>query len=223
MIRLTKLNKPSVLEQSGPVWQAEYLAAKNGNCLTKTIKFRYRHPDIKQALVAESHGKCVYCESKITHVYPGESDHILPIHHRPDLIVDWANLAFVCTECNRPKSDYYNQAEPLINPFIDEPADHLLFFGPAVLGRDNKGYLTRRQLNLTRLSLIERKQEQIERVNVLVTRWQETSDGPTRDFMRDEIVSYARDPAEFAATIRAYLFQALGWRIDQNGQVSISA
>ena len=108
MIKLTKGDKPEVLVKNGQSWKAEYVTAvENGN-LKDSQRYRYRHSSIKEAIRAETHEKCAYCESKISHIHPGETDHISPVFHRSDLCVEWDNLTLVCSECNRRKSDYYS-------------------------------------------------------------------------------------------------------------------
>ena len=218
MIKLTKGDKPEVLVKNGQSWKAEYVAAvENGN-LKDSQRYRYRHSSIKEAIRAETHEKCAYCESKISHVHPGEIDHIFPVSRRPDLCVDWDNLTLVCSECNRRKSDYYNEEEPLVNPYVNEPSDHLIFFGPMVLHRDKMGFRTTRQIGLSRTQLIERKQERIEQLNMLVQQWRETPNGPTRQFLQEEIMQYASDAAEFAGTVRAFISGEMDWEVDTASQ-----
>ena len=170
MIRLEKGPKPSILAEHEQKWTEDFLAVLNrGEKASDTVRFRYRHRDIKQAIRDESFDKCIYCESKFSHVSPGQMDHILPVSRRADLAFNWDNLGYVCEECNRSKHDYFDPAEPLINPFTDEPDKHLVFFGPLVLHvpNDSKGLRTRIILKLSRGSLVERKKERIESVQRL--------------------------------------------------------
>ena len=215
MIKLFKGGEPEILTENGRKWRAEYLTGLQQESLTESKKFRYRHPHIKEALRTETYNKCAYCESKISHIHPGETDHILPISRRPDLCVSWNNLTYVCSECNRGKSDYYSETEPLVNPYTDQPDDHLIYFGPMVLHRDDKGFRTTRKIQLSRAQLFERKQEKIENLNLLVQQWRECAEGETREFLRKEILQYAAADAEFAATIRAFIGSELGWKIGE--------
>ena len=205
MIRLKKGPKPDILVQNEERWTHEYMAGLEDGDLSDTKRYRYRHTDIKNALRAETHAKCAYCESNVSHVHPGETDHIYPKRKRPDLVVAWDNLTYVCTECNRRKLDYYSKREPLVNPYVDDPSEHLMFAGPLVLHRDNKGLRTNKKVELSRAELVERRQERIEQVNMLVQKWNETADGPTKEFLRQEIVNWATSASEFSATMNAYL------------------
>lgn len=205
MIRLRKGDKPEVLDKNEEKWGREYLDGLAAGRLSDTARYRYRHKDIKAAVKAETHGKCAYCESKTSHVHPGEIDHILPKSERPDLVVAWENLTHVCTECNRRKLDYYSESEPLVNPYVDEPTGHLRFVGALVLQRDNKGLLTTRRIGLSRTALVERRQERLEQLNLLIQKWMETTDGPTKEFLRQEIRECAAAASEFSAAMDAFL------------------
>src|SRR5262249_49893992 len=127
---------------------------------------RYTDARVKAVIRAEANDKCMYCESKVSHVFPGETDHIVPVSKRPDLVVAWDNLGYVCKECNREKGNYYDDASPLINPFTESPSDFLQFLGPAVfcIGPPLRGQLTISKLKLQRMALVQRRTERLEYV-----------------------------------------------------------
>ena len=179
MIRLNKLEEPSILRNNKDDWKKEYLNALAHDGMTDTIRYRHRNPEIKEQIKKETGNKCAYCESKITHTYPGDIEHILPRSVFPDLTVDWENLTLGCGECNRRKSNYYSATEPLINPYIDNPEDHLLAAGTLILGRpgDRKGQLTELKLELNRAQLIERRHERIKSLVNLADRYAKQEDG----------------------------------------------
>lgn len=210
MIRLHKGPPPDILVKNAAQWTKEYADALAAGTMTDTVRYRYRHADIKAALRAESHNKCVYCESDIA---TGETDHIRPVSKCPSEIVVWANLALVCKECNTNKSDYYALAEPLINPYTDAPAAHLLFVGPmvfAVVG-DALGLRTQEQLKLNRPDLLQRRSKRLERLAPLIEQWNAHASGATKDILRNAILDEAADNMDYAATVRALLKVQLGW------------
>ena len=211
MIRLQKSVAPPVLVANGDTWRDEYLAAlARGGEIPDSIRFRYRHPAIKAALRAEAYGKCVYCESKLP---VGETDHIEPVTECPEKIVFWLNLCLACKECNTNKGSYYSVLEPLINPFIEDPGPHLLFFGPLVLPRagNAKGFRTALRIKLSRTDLLQRRAERVQRLQPLVSQWISQPAGETKELLRQVLLDEASDSAEFAAVVRAYLYQELGW------------
>ena len=123
----------------------------------------YKHPVNKNALVDASSGKCMYCESKITHVYFGDVEHIKPKSKFPSLQFDWFNLGFSCAKCNSAKSDKYDENTPHINPYDEDPEEHLIAWG-ALLKTKNaseRGEITILDINLNRPELIEKRNARI--------------------------------------------------------------
>lgn len=215
MRRLTKGTKPQILVDNEVAWTEEYIRRVGGDAtVPKAALTRYRDPEIKAAIIEETSGKCAYCESKVEHVYPGDCEHILPKSSRPDLVVEWDNLTYVCAECNRRKLDYYSMAEPLIHPYLDEPTAHLRHFGPLVIERpgDDKGYRTVTRIGLSRTALLERRKERIESVHGLVDRWMRLQVGPTKDLVRQAILDEAADSREYSTSIKAMLNHVDEWR-----------
>jgi hypothetical protein len=136
LIRLAKGPKPAILEQREEEWRTEYLAWRAETAGTpEAAQFRYRDPGIREALRVETHDKCAYCESRMLHVTPDHIEHIRPRSIHPDLVVTWTNLTIACPMCNQTKRDYDSDEEPLLNPYEQDPGEHLLFVGPIVLQR----------------------------------------------------------------------------------------
>ena len=115
--------------------------------------------ELKQYLFAISHGKCGYCEQKVTGVYAGDVEHYRPkkkVTEDPNhsgyywLAYDASNYVPVCQNCNgaRAKANHFplepgspraygpaddvTQERPLlINPLgKDDPAGQFEFVGP---------------------------------------------------------------------------------------------
>ena len=215
MIRINRSAKPDILVEKEADWTDEFDKHRRGEPdVPKAAATRYRHPDIKSAICRDSHNKCAYCESKVTHVYAGETDHILPLSHRPELAVSWDNLAFVCKECNQPKSSYYNPALPLVNPYVEAPDDHLVFYGPMPMHWTERGRKTIEQLKLARASLLERRVERIRSLQHLIEIWQSKSgDAVAQAALRETIELECQADKEFSATVRAYVEARTGWTV----------
>lgn len=212
MIKIAKLPKPEVLNDNEEQWTDEYIRRKKGDLtIPKAAETRYRHPDIKATLRLESNDKCIFCESKVSHVFPGETDHVIPSSKRPEYIVKWDNLGYVCTECNRNKHDYHDDQVPLLNPFIDEPKDYLVFVGPLVFPKPGRirATTTVERLKLDRSALIERKKERLQSVQLLLERLELFPDGSAREFLLEEIEAEAGSSKEYSATVRQFLNQVL--------------
>jgi len=211
MISLIKGKKPTILETNAVTWTQDYLTAQTGGgTIPSSIRYRYRHADIKVGLIEEAYGKCVYCERKVPF---GETDHFLPISHRPDLIVEWDNLVLSCKECNMYKRDYYDVSEPLLNPFQDDPCQYLTFYGPMILSHvgNQTGFRTIEQLQLSRMELFERRKERLELLQGLLEQWNSLPEGSTKNIAKRKIIEEAENDKEFSASTKAFLYQSMGW------------
>jgi 5-methylcytosine-specific restriction endonuclease McrA len=207
MIKLEKLEEPAILRDNVAVWTEEYLTAKRDATLTDTIRYRYRQPAMKTAIRDETSEKCAYCESKITHTYPGDVEHILPTSEFPELVCSWSNLTLACGECNRRKSNYYSREEPLINPYDDEPKDHLFAAGTLIFGKpgNDKGALAELKLELNRAQLLERRHERINALNNLANRYANLAEGQLKKLLRNELGKEIENDKEYVLVSKAFL------------------
>jgi uncharacterized protein (TIGR02646 family) len=86
----------------------------------------YGHSSVKEALIAAQHGKCCFCESKITHISYGDVEHFRPKagyrqHSRDSLgrpgyywlAYEWSNLYLCCQLCNQR---FKKNTFPLVDP-----------------------------------------------------------------------------------------------------------
>ncbi|MDT3498329.1 HNH endonuclease, partial [Bacillus toyonensis] len=116
MISLIKSSKPTILVEKEINWTNELLSfEESGEKVPNHIKGRYRHEEIKEALLKETYAKCAYCESKILHIDYGDIEHIIPKSIFPQKTFLWDNLTIGCAKCNQSKSNYYDDTLPLLN------------------------------------------------------------------------------------------------------------
>lgn len=211
MIRLTKLDEPKILKDNKHTWTSQYIQLVNNNQkVPDDLKYKYREHSIKEQIVKETHGKCAYCESKVSHVCPGDIEHILPKHGgaRPDLYVEWTNLTLACEECNRPrKKTYYNPADPLINPYEDNPEQHLISAGPMIFNKpgDRKGHVTYTILELNRSGLFERRVERLNSLKCLADKWGCEQNQTIKDILEKELKKEAAPDKEYSFVIKKFL------------------
>jgi HNH endonuclease len=166
MIKLNKITKPDVLEKKADEWTRIALEKiEAGEQLANIDNARYRHPEVKASLVAETHGKCAYCESKLKHIHHGDVEHIVPKSLEPAKRYEWNNLTLACEICNQNKSNKDPSLEYIIDPYIIDPEDHLSFTGPLIfpLGTTH-GKNTKVLLDLNRVALIEKRKSRLETI-----------------------------------------------------------
>lgn len=160
MIKLNKLNEPKILSDNYQVWTDELilLQAKeqlSGKKISKHLKTKYNHKEIKDQLKKETFKKCAYCESKFLSTSFGDIEHVVPKTFKVEMWFKWTNLTLACQVCNNNKSDYYSTTDPLLDPYVDEIDEHIFFGGSMLFSKSLKGALTIRKLDLNRIDLIE--------------------------------------------------------------------
>jgi uncharacterized protein (TIGR02646 family) len=123
MIRITKPDNPprilidkgkkraAALKGSYTRYRAEYESGARSFSFDRDI---YAHETVKQSLINAQHGKCCFCESKLTHISYGDVEHFRPKagHCQSDdeeimkpgyywLAYSWDNLFLSCQLCNQ--------------------------------------------------------------------------------------------------------------------------
>ena len=217
MIKLEKGEQPSVLAENAVAWTrvvVDRLAA--GEQPTNTEKSRYNHPHVKAALLAETRGKCAYCESKMRHVSYGDIEHVVPKSDDPSKWFEWHNLTIACDVCNTKKSNIQVSGDDFIDPYLFDPEDCFWFFGPIINPSpgNESAKLTERLLDLNRVELVERRSERIQDImrmlDVVVRVRQEL----LKAVLWDEFCREAEADKEYAAmsrTIIAFAKEKLGY------------
>ena len=191
MIKLLKLAKPNVLEANAVAWTKTLVDKINlGIKLTDTEKTKYRHPDIKDALVKETHGKCAYCESKLLHIHHGDVEHIYPKSLDPNKTFDWDNLTLACEVCNQFKSNHDPNMLHIIDPYNIDPATHINFIGTIVHAvTADYGQSTKSILKLNRAELCERRREKLEKtLSIFENILNQTLSLPTRKAIYEDLL-----------------------------------
>ena len=213
MRKLSKGPEPQVLIDQGATWTAAYVAASSP--ASRKARERWRHSTIKAALLQESDEKCAYCEAIVDHVAHDHVEHIIPKAVRRDLAHVWTNLANACPICNETKGEYFDANAPILNPFVDEPSEHLVFRGPMVDydDDDERADVSIRHLGLNRPPLIKDRAARILKIRDLLALWH-ASAGPRRDAVALSIRMEAAE-GEYTAAVQAYL-GAYGFPISES-------
>lgn len=203
MRKILKSSEPQVLIDNKDSWKS---ALQNNP--SNHNKNKYRHPDIKKVLLDETHNKCVYCESKIGHNCPGDTEHKIPKSKRLDLIFEWNNMTIACSECNRRKLDYYDPACMFLDPYIDDVENLVRHFGPVVYSYPgNKRsevtiYILELNSNTARKSLIGRKIEKLENINHLIERIAVEDNATIKGFLHQLLSESCDSSAEYSGMVK---------------------
>lgn len=206
MIELTKKNKPQLLIDNGDAWTEDLMKEfYQTNAINKTKQNRYSRPEIKAVLIEETKGKCAYCESKVTHIYPGDIEHIIPKSKFPRLTFTWNNLTFGCYWCNNKKRNFLDRANMLLNPYKDNTNEHIRAFGPIIchINSSQRGEVTWRLLELNRPELRDKRQEKIEELQVLIDKYNLTANPTLKGLIEIEILDFI-ERTDYSFTLKQY-------------------
>ena len=209
MIKVERSAKPSILGKKAEEWTRGLHAADTPKGKKKAVG-KYRHKQIKEALVEMFHGKCAYCESKITHIDYGHIEHFKPKSFPAyrALTFEWTNLFLACGICNGSeqkgtKFPSASEGGPIINPCEDEPTDHFEFvYDPTsrlatIIGKTTRGETTEKLLGLNRHELRRHRSNQVRKLMFLKKAAQTDPEAET-------ILQEAQqDNAEYAAFARS--------------------
>lgn len=203
MIRLNKKEKPEILSKNEKQWLEDLMEYINaGQKPLISIQRRYAHKDIKRALIEETFEKCAYCESKITHIDYGDIEHIEPKSIVPEKTFDWNNLTLSCGKCNQNKGTYHNLTMTLLNPYIDDVENEIIFLGPIPSARSQRASLTVKLLKLDRVELIERRKVALERIQPLIDIYLR-EEGELKELIYRDLVNYAKKDVEFSSMMKS--------------------
>lgn len=205
MIPLKKGATPQVLIDNAQAWTAELLAAiAAGEELKAARKNRYNDHRVKSALLQETHEKCAYCESNVTHIAYGDIEHIVPKKVRPELTYEWTNLTIACDKCNTNKGS----TEELIDPYNDPVDQAYTFAGPMMVPRQDQDLANASMLllQLNRTPLVGMRTERLLSFATRVREIQSTPNEQVKKLLIKALVNDARDHSkEFSACLAAYV------------------
>ncbi|WP_109098533.1 HNH endonuclease [Aquimarina sp. AU58] len=209
MIQLKELAKPQVLVDNALNWTKTVMDYVNkGQKIPDSDKNKYNHIQVKNQIKLETKEKCAYCESQVTHQYPGDIEHIIPKAIYPRLTFNWSNLTFACYWCNNGKRNYVEKKEAkLINPYKDKISEHLSFFGPLLMhvNESKRGEITWKKIKLNRQELIDRRTEKIIDLQNLIDKYEREDVPALKAILLNEVIEFSNNEKEFSYMCICYL------------------
>ena len=173
----------------------------------------YNHKFNKEALRIANSDKCMYCESKISHIDFAHVEHIKPKapDKFPELAYTWENLGYACPKCNISKGDKYDVNTPYIDPYSENPEEHLFAFGAFLFpfNGSERGELTVSDTELNRQELVEKRQTRIEEVIRAVKACMRTLNTTLRENALRALMKDAQVDKEYSLVIKSILDKAL--------------
>lgn len=141
MIKLTKGKAPKFLT----IQKVTELT----NLFKETKATVWKQQGIGKELLKSSSNKCAYCECllQIEDSYM-QVEHFKDKDTYPEDVVNWENLLPSCARCNRKKWTLDVIAYPIVNPYVDDPRNHLSHEAFRLYAKDEKGNMTIKKLYL---------------------------------------------------------------------------
>ena len=208
MIKLEKGDEPEILSRRAGAWTERVMSKiTTGATLTKSEKSRYNHVEIKGALLAETHEKCAYCESKFRHVTFGDVEHVVPKVDEPSMWFSWPNLTMACDVCNTNKGQTPVDERTFIDPYEVDPEDHFWQLGALIWARpgSDAATLTERLLGLNRADLVERRGERLARLRGMLETIERCANAELKELLWREFIAEGASHNEYAAMSRTVI------------------
>jgi uncharacterized protein (TIGR02646 family) len=206
MIKINKSSEPANLLANKAKWTVQVLShIASGTKVPKALENNYNSKEIKDALRGECKSKCMYCESKVGHISFEHIEHIKPKakHRFPNLTFEYSNLGLSCPKCNMNKSDTYDNANPFIDPYNDDPQNHFIASGAFVWAKsgDSRAKISEIEIDLNRPELLEIRGERMKTIKDLVDNCNISPAGAIKDALKKEIEREIADnkPYSFCA------------------------
>lgn len=131
MKKVNRVSEPQILKNNKVKWTKDLLTEiqKQGSYTEVDDKFKnkYNQDEVKTSLKNMYHSKCCYCENNFIASSYGHIEHLKPkansnFHH---LSFEWDNLHWICQICNTNKGNKWDITNPIIDPTVDEPEEHI--------------------------------------------------------------------------------------------------
>lgn len=169
----------------------------------------YKHPKNKEALKNASHDKCMYCESKISHIDFAHVEHLKPkaADKFPHLEFDWDNHGYACQKCNNAKSDKFFDGCEFIDPYSENPEDHLIAFGTMLFSKQGseRGEITILEIELNRAELVEKRAIKISYIQKTIDSCFRSKSAHLRGLVLNALREDAKNDKEYSFFVQALL------------------
>lgn len=213
MKKINRTAKPLSLQQHAPQWTQELLQEVQGKgtyaAVAEVYKNKYRKSDVQQALEDMYFEKCCYCEQTIGAESYEHIEHLRPksnvhFHH---LAFDWHNLHWCCQRCNMAKSAQWDAVNPILDPTIDEPQQHITLnlITAQLQAQSQRGQTTIDHTQLNRTKLVKARKRTLQKLQALELCVKQTSTKQDDLQLINLLDQYVEQEEEFSAIIAQYI------------------
>lgn len=190
----------------------------------ETSKAVWQTAFIKEALLTQSNNKCAYCECElnIESKYL-EIEHFACKSLYPEEVVVWENLLPSCKRCNAKKGSHDVRQEPIINPFDEDPREHIELRSYRMKDKTPIGELTIHLLDLNNVEQAVRARfeignqifDNIDNLKEKLDAYEESSSSLRRSKVinsLEALLTECQPRAPYAATVATILHKESNYR-----------
>lgn len=181
-----------------------------GEEIPSSVLSRYNYGPLKDIIVRETSGKCVYCESKILMNQPGELDHMVPkskfiSDKDANGIYNYSNLTLSCNICNNTKKSLGTNY-PLLSPYTNKPERHIYFVGPMIFHHTPEGRKLILSLNLDqRDDLVTNLRRRLREIDILIKDLERERDEEIKTIIRRRLKRESLKDKEYSLAVFNFL------------------
>jgi hypothetical protein len=148
-------------------------------------------------------------------------EHILPKARFPELAHQWENLTNACQVCNTKKGDYFSSEEPIINPYEEDPTEHIAYHGGLPYARNGSrlGRFSIKKLALDRFQLLSERERRLRDVSEMYHAWLEAT-GAMKGAL-SEALRLDCEEGEYSSAVASFLL-TLGFPLDPDAELDNS-
>jgi uncharacterized protein (TIGR02646 family) len=207
MRKVSRGPEPAILQQNKAQWTQELKdqIQQQGSykAVSSTYKNRYRTGEVHESLKEMYQELCCYCESKIGASTYGRIEHLCPkslpqFYH---LHFEWDNLHWCCEKCNINKGYKWDDANPIIDPTVDNPEDHLMFSYDIIDATSARGKTTIEHVLLNRRELVTARAKVLAKVMRIIERISNEKDSFKKSSFRADLCFMAQENEEYSSFI----------------------
>lgn len=214
MIHVDRGDPPAGFNKKGADLARRFREERNHDPTLTASKFWQRvRPELRAdaaQLVQRFRNKCAFCEARMEHVQRPHIEHYRP-KGRAEFegrVFDWANWLLSCGRCNESKWQHFPDCEGtpcLLDPTVDDPADHIAFCRQDVDALTHRGEVTIRLLGLNRTPLTRERASWLVKVGALLLLAACTEEAHVRSDARQLLIWCLQADAPYSAMTRAFL------------------
>ncbi|MBL0385842.1 TIGR02646 family protein [Tumebacillus sp. ITR2] len=208
---VTRTAKPGSLETNAAAWTKELMdLLQKGTAfddIPKSLLNRYRKTDVQVSLRSMYQRKCCYCENLIGISDYEHIDHLKPKSLRQfhQLTFEWSNLHWSCQRCNQKKGNKWDDVNPILDPTVDDPEEHLEFDITTCKIRPKNGSLRGRttieHTNLNRESLVDARIKVRDKLRNIILRYKKAQSAEAKEMCEEDLLPYLQQSETISYTL----------------------